>query len=137
MHLPTSMTLAYWMVLAAALLPYVGTAYAKFAEGGAKTYDNSAPRAHLETLPPKRRRAHWAQMNGFEAFPAFAAAVIIAHLAGAPQARIDALASIFVAARLAYTFCYIYDRPTARSIVWAVGVACVLGLFGAAGVSAS
>ena len=126
------MTLAYWMVLAAALLPYLGTTYAKFAEGGGRTYDNHAPRAQLETLPPKRRRAHWAQLNGFEAFPAFAAAAIIAHLAGAPQARIDLLACVFVAARLAYTFCYIHDKATARSLVWAVGLVCVIGLFGAA-----
>ena len=126
------MTLAYWMVLAAALLPYLGTTYAKFAEGGARTYDNHAPRPQLDALPPKRRRAHWAQLNGFEAFPAFAAAVIIAHLAGAPQERIDVLASVFVAARLVYTGCYIYDKPTARTLIWAVGLACVIGLFGAA-----
>jgi uncharacterized MAPEG superfamily protein len=126
------MTLAYWMVLAAALLPYLGTAYAKFSEGGARTYDNHAPRAQLETLPPKRRRGHWAQLNGFEAFPAFAAAVIIAHLAGTPQARIDVLACTFVAARLLYTACYIHDKPTARSLVWAVGLLCVIGLFVAA-----
>ena len=126
------MTLAYWMVLAAALLPYLGTTYAKFAEGGGRTYDNHAPRAQLETLPPRRRRAHWAQLNGVEAFPAFAAAVIIAHLAGAPQGRIDLLACGFVAARLAYTFCYIHDKATARSLVWAVGLVCVIGLFGAA-----
>jgi uncharacterized MAPEG superfamily protein len=129
------MTLAYWMVLAAALLPYLGTAYAKFAEGGGRTYDNHAPRAQLETLPPKRRRAHWAQMNGFEAFPAFAAAVIIAHLAGSPQARIDLLACVFVVARVIYTFCYIHDKATARSLVWAVGLVCVISLFGAAPVA--
>ena len=129
------MTLAYWMVLAAALLPYLATAYAKFAEGGGRTYDNHAPRAQMEALPPKRRRAHWAQLNGFEAFPAFAAAVIIAHLAGASQAPVDVLAAVFVAARLLYTGFYIYDRPTARSLVWAIGFACVLGLFGIAAIA--
>jgi uncharacterized MAPEG superfamily protein len=123
------MTLAYWMVLVAALLPYLGTSYAKFADGGARTYDNHAPRAQLDALPPQRRRAHWAQLNGFEAFPAFAAAVIIAHVAGAAQGRIDALAVVFIAARVLYTGFYIYDRPTARSLVWAVGLVCVIGLF--------
>lgn len=132
-HRALGMTFSYWMVFAAAMLPYLGTAYAKFADGGARTYDNNAPRAQMETLPPKRRRAHWAQMNGFEAFPAFAAAVIIAHLTGVRQDHIDALAAIFVLARLAYTGCYIYDKATARSLVWAVGFACVVGLFGEAG----
>lgn len=126
------MTLAYWMVLAAALLPYLGTTYAKFAGGGGKSYDNHAPRVQMEALPPNRRRAYWAQLNGFEAFPAFAAAVIIAHLAHASQGRIDMLAAIFVAARIVYTFCYIHDKATARSLVWVIGFACVLGLFGAA-----
>ena len=123
------MTFAYWMVLAAAFVPYVGTAYAKFSEGGAKTYDNHAPRAQMDSLPPQRRRAYWAQLNGFEAFPPFAAGVIIAHLAGGPQVWIDALAASFVALRVIYTLLYIYDRPTARSLVWAVALLCVVGLF--------
>jgi uncharacterized MAPEG superfamily protein len=131
-------TLAYWMVLAAAVLPYVGTAYAKFADGGGKTYDNGAPREQMDKLPPKRRRAHWAQLNGFEAFPPFAAAVIIARLCGASQAWIDLLACVFVTARIVYTGCYIYNRPTARSIVWAVGFLCVIAMFlAAAGATAS
>ena len=126
------MTLAYWMVLAAAFVPYIGTAYAKFADGGAKTYDNRAPRAQMESLPPQRRRAHWAQLNGFEAFPPFAAGVIIAHLTGAPQIWIDALAASFVALRVIYTLLYIHDKATARSVVWFAGLFCVVGLFAAA-----
>jgi uncharacterized MAPEG superfamily protein len=126
------MTLAYWTILAAMFLPYIGTAYAKFSEGGARTYDNHAPRAQAESLPPQRRRAYWAQLNAFEAFPGFAAGVIVAHLAGASQATIDALAVTFVALRLIYTGCYIYDKPTARSLVWAAALACVVGLYLAA-----
>jgi uncharacterized MAPEG superfamily protein len=123
------MTIAFWMVLAAALLPYAGTAYAKFADGGARTYDNHAPRAQMETLPPQRRRGYWAQLNGFEAFPAFAAAVIIAQLAGSEQALVDALAAVFITARVFYTGFYIYDKPTARSLAWSIGFLCVIGLF--------
>ena len=123
------MSLAYWMILAAALVPYIGTVYFKFAGGGAKTYDNSAPRAGVENLPPQRRRAYWAQLNGFEAFPPFAAAVIVAHLAGASQPGIDALAATFVVLRVIYTLLYIHDKPTARSLVWTAAFACVVGLF--------
>ena len=126
------MTLAYWMILAAAFLPYTATLYSKLAGGGGKTYDNSAPRAQAETLPPQRKRAHWAQLNGFEAFPAFAAGVIVAHLAGATQSCIDALAVAFVVLRVIYTFLYIHDKPTARSLVWFAGFLCVVGLFLAA-----
>ena len=123
------MTLAFAMVLVAALLPYIGAGYAKFADGGGKTYDNHAPRARMDSLPPRRQRAYWAQLNGFEAFPAFAAAVIVAHIAGAVPSWIDALAVTFVASRVIYTLLYIHDRPTARSVVWLAGLACVVGLF--------
>ena len=123
------MTLAYWMILVAALLPYIGTGYAKFAGGGGKTYDNHAPRTQVDSLPPQRRRAYWAQLNGFEAFPPFAAGVIVAHLAGASQYWIDTLAATFVALRVIYTLLYIHDQPTARSLVWVAALACVVSFF--------
>ncbi len=129
------MTLAYWMILAAAFLPYVGTTYAKFAGGGVRTYDNRAPRMQVDALPLPRRRAYWAQLNGFEAFPPFAAGVIVAHLAGATQSWINGLAVLFVALRVIYTLLYIHDRPSARSLVWFAALVCVVGLFVAAGMA--
>ena len=126
------MNFSYWMILAAALLPYAATYYFKLAGGGIKTYDNSAPRAGLENLPPARRRAYWAQLNGFEAFPPFAAAVIVAHLASVSQLWIDVLAGTFVALRVIYTLLYIHGRPTARSLSWAAAFSCVVALFVAA-----
>jgi uncharacterized MAPEG superfamily protein len=124
-----TMTIAYWMILAAAFVPYIGTGYAKFAGGGGRTYDNHAPRAQVDILPQQRRRAYWAQLNGFEVFPPFAAAVIVAHVAGASQLWVDMLATAFVGLRIIYTLLYIYDKPTARSAIWVAGLACVIGLF--------
>ena len=118
------MTFAYWMLLLAALLPYLTVGLAK--SGGV---DNRAPRVGLEGLSGWRRRADWAHRNHFEAFPAFAAAVLVAELAHAPQARIDLLAGIFVALRLVYTGLYIADQATLRSIVWALGFVAVIWLF--------
>jgi uncharacterized MAPEG superfamily protein len=123
------MTIAFWMILLAALLPYIATGYAKFAGGGAATYDNSAPRAQIDSLPPQRRRAYWAQLNGFEAFPPFAAGVIVAHLTGAPAVWTNSLAVAFVGLRVTYTLLYIHDKPTARSLVWFAGLLCVVTLF--------
>jgi uncharacterized MAPEG superfamily protein len=57
------MTFAYWMLLAAALLPYFTVGLAK--SGG---FDNHAPRPDLENLTGWRRRADWAHRNHFEAF---------------------------------------------------------------------
>lgn len=119
------MTTAYWCVMAAAMLPYAAVALAKARPG----FDNHAPRAWLERLSGWRQRAHWAHQNSFEAFPAFAAAVIIAHLAQAPQGRLDLLALVFVAARVAYIAAYVADAAVLRSLVWAAGLSCVIGLF--------
>jgi uncharacterized MAPEG superfamily protein len=119
------MTTAYWMILVAGLLPYWPTVASKWR----RDYNNAAPRAHVDRLAPRNQRAYWAQLNAFEAFPLFAAAVIIAHLAGAPQAQVDALAVAFTGFRVAYTLAYIYDKPTLRSLLWSGGVLCVIGLF--------
>jgi uncharacterized MAPEG superfamily protein len=119
------MTLGYWMVLAAGILPYFAIVVAKWRPD----YDNAAPRAGLERLGALQQRAYWAHQNGFEAFPLFAAAVIIAHLAKAPQQWVDGLALAFVLLRVGYTFCYIYNKPTLRSLSWAAAFLCVVGLF--------
>jgi uncharacterized MAPEG superfamily protein len=123
------MTIAYWCVLVAGLLPYVATAFAKI---GGERYTNRYPRAWLDKQQGFRARANSAQANGFEAFPLFAAAVVVAHLAHAPQGRIDLLALIFIVARVAYTLCYLVDWHWARSSVWLIGLLATLGLFIAA-----
>jgi len=122
------MTLAYWCVLIAALLPYLFTGFAKFGKLG--SYDNRAPREFLGRLDGWRKRADWAQMNTFEAFPFFAAAVIIAHLAGgARQSVIDGLAVAWVVLRLLYGAAYILDKATLRSLLWTGALGCAVALF--------
>ncbi len=120
------MSLAYWCVLIAAILPYPIVIVAK---ANKKQFDNSAPREQLAQAEGYRKRANWAQFNAFEAFPPFAAAVIIAHLQHAPQATIDTLAATFIAMRVLHAIFYIANKPTLRSIVWSLGFACVIGLF--------
>lgn len=120
------MTIAYWCVLVAALMPYVATSIAK---AGGERYSNRNPRVWLARQEGVRARANAAQQNGFEAFPFFAAAVIVAHLTQAPQDRIDALAVIFVAARVAYVICYVADWHLARSLVWTIGIVATITLF--------
>ena len=120
------MSIAYWCVLVAAVLPYVFTIIAK---SGAK-YNNHAPREFLEKQEGYHKRAHWTQLNGFEAFPPFAAAVIIASLAApASQGTIDMIAVGFVVARVLYGIAYLADKPPLRSLIWMVGLGCVISLF--------
>jgi len=123
------MAVAYSCLLIAAVMPFFLAGYAKFSSKG---YDNSAPREFLEKLQGRAKRAHYAQLNSFEAFPAFAVAVIIAHLAAVTQSHITTLAVSFVIFRLLYGICYIADKHIFRSIVWFGGLFCVVSLFIAA-----
>lgn len=122
------MTLAYWCVLAAILLPFVTVGIAKWSVD----YDNAAPRDWLAGRSGRAKRAHHAHLNHFESLPGFAAAVIIAHLAGAAQGWVDGLAVAYVALRVGYTAAYVGDQPTLRSLLWIGALACVVGLFVAA-----
>nr|MBK7066366.1 MAPEG family protein [Deltaproteobacteria bacterium] len=119
------MTTAYWCVLIAGLLPYLAATVAK---AGVK-FDNNNPRDWLAKQEGWRRRANAAQSNGFEALPFFAAAVIVAHLAHAPQGRIDTLALGFIAARVAHFAAYLADVAPLRSLVWMAGLGCTIALF--------
>ncbi len=120
------MTIALWCVFIAGLLPYAAVGVAKI---GGKGYDNANPRAWMARTEGFRARANAAHLNAFEAFPFFAAAVLVAHMLHAPQSKIDMLAMIFIAARIAYTALYLADRPTLRSLFWGAGMACVISLF--------
>ncbi|WP_114639638.1 MAPEG family protein [Polynucleobacter necessarius] len=120
------MTIAYACVLFMGLFPYVAAGIAK---KGFEQYDNANPRQWLAKQTGFRARANAAQANLFESLPLFFAAVIIAHIANAPQSRIDALAIGFVIARIAYLICYIANWPTTRSIVWLLGLICVVTIF--------
>ena len=120
------MSTALWCVLIAGLLPYAATLTAKI---GGTRFDNANPRDWLGNQSGFRRRANAAQLNSFEAFPLFAAAVIVAEMQGAPQARIDLLALVFVVARIAYLGLYLTDLATLRSLAWFVGIASAVAIF--------
>ena len=120
------MTLAYWCVLAAALMPFLFTGIAKFTGG---RYNNYSPREFLEKQDGFRKRAHWAQLNSFEAFPFFAAAVIIAHQTGGDQGYIDMLAAAFIGIRVVYGVMYLANLAALRTLVWAAGLACIIAIF--------
>ena len=118
------MTAAFWCVLIAGLMPYFTVAAAK--AGG--RYDNHNPRDWAAKTEGFRKRAYAAHQNHFEAFPLFAAAVLIADLKGGPRLSVDILAIIFIAARLGYTICYIRDLPNLRSLFWFIGIATVVAI---------
>ncbi|MGF6556951.1 putative MAPEG superfamily protein [Pseudomonas sp. S30_BP2TU TE3576] len=123
------MTVALWCILIAILLPYVCTWVAKIS-GGFRLKDNHDPRDFLDSLEGLGRRAHAAQLNSFEVIPAFAAAVIVAHLVGnAELVTINVLSVLFITSRLLYIICYLADWATLRSLVWFVGIGLIVSFF--------
>ncbi len=115
------MTIAELMLLAAVLLTIgtIGTAKVR----GGRAYDNGRPRDPGFYQDPFRARALGAHQNGFEAFPFFAAAVLLAEMRNAPQGVLDVLAVAFIALRVMYVAFYLGDKPTARSVVWSCAFA--------------
>jgi uncharacterized MAPEG superfamily protein len=124
------MTLAFWCIPLAAFLPLVWIGYAKVKSGN---YDNANPRVWRAALQGEFQRAAFAETNGYEAFPPFAAAVIVAHVAGAQQPVIDGLAGLFIAARVLHGMFYIKGNDLFRSLAWLVGFMSIIGLFLTAG----
>lgn len=130
------MIVAFWCVLIAALMP-IGCSYlAKFgsrsasaADGAAPRFDNREPRAWLARQTGVRGRANAAQHNSFEAFPFFAAAVVIAVLQHVAVSTIDACAIVFIVARCAFIAAYVADRPSLRSLSFGIGFASCVALF--------
>jgi uncharacterized MAPEG superfamily protein len=126
------MTIAYWCVLIAGLMPLFTIVFAK---RGRPDFDNAEPRAWLEKQSGLRRRADYAHRNHFEAFPFFAAGVIIAQQVHAAQNMVNLLALIFIVARVIYTILYLKDRPSQRSAVWGIAFLAAIGLFVLAGLT--
>ena len=129
-----TMSLAYYSVAIAAAIPYLvlgltlipsRTVPARWGKG----YDNRDPRRESEKLVGWRRRAHNAQANSYEVFPAFAASVIMAVTMRGSSPVIDAWAVAFVASRVLFCAFYVTDLATARSTMWAIGALCIGALF--------
>jgi uncharacterized MAPEG superfamily protein len=120
------MTIAFYCVLIAAFLPMLFTGLAKFSGPG---FNNFKPRDFQDALTGVRQRAHWAHLNSFEAFPPFAAAVCIAHIAHGQNQFVDQLAMGFVALRLGYGGAYMANVAWLRSLLWLGAVLCWVSMY--------
>ena len=124
------MTTPFWCVLVAGLLPYV---WVTMAAGESRTQfgsvDNKLPRLQEAQLAGRGARAMGAHNNAFEVFPLFAAAVIVAHIAGADPGWSNLLAIVWVVARILHGILYLSDVDVMRSLSFVVGQLCSIGLF--------
>jgi len=96
---------------------------------GFRDYDNSKPRNPGFYQDAIRARALGAHQNGIEAFPFFAAAVLLAEFRAAPQNLINELAVLFLIVRIAYVFTYLGNRSRLRSILWNIGFVINIAIF--------
>jgi uncharacterized MAPEG superfamily protein len=122
-----TLSIAYWCVLIAALLPYL---WGYVSKSSGERYDNRDPRGWTARQSnPRVHRAHAAELNSYEAFAPFAAGVILAQLAGVPADRIAWLAIAFVILRVLHGIVYIAGLlHTVRSVVWTGSFTCVVAL---------
>ena len=118
---------AYWCVLVAAILPYVWVLIAK---RSAPNFNNRNPRAWLAKQDGnyKVQRANAAHLNAFEAFAPFAAAVLMAQVAGVDPSQVALLALTFIGLRVLHGLFYLFDVPALRSLAWLGGFVCMAWL---------
>lgn len=121
------MTIAYWCLLATIVLPYLWVAIARLPV--LTLEKNLIPRIASESYSGKRQRTYWAHLNALEMVAPFTAAVITAHLLGAPQDRIDVLAMLFVGFRVAHALAYIANLGVLRTVMFTGGFICLVAIF--------
>ena len=117
--------LAYTALLTALLwIPYV---VCQVQTNGFLTpgnYKDPAPRP----VPLWGERAHRAYLNAVETFAPFAALVIVAQLAGKTNGVTAMLVMAFFWLRLAHAVVYLFAIPFVRTLIFTLGVACVVAL---------
>lgn len=116
------MSIPFWCVFISAVLIFVAripVSRAMKEQGG---YDNHLPRNQQAQLTGLGARAVAAHQNSFEAFLLFSVGVLMAHSTQTAGFLIDALAIIFVVARVIYLLLYWYDLAWQRTLVWSVGL---------------
>jgi len=116
------MTVAFWCVFVAAILPYIPFALVRGLDPG-------NPRLRVRDLAGLPARAHAAHLNAFEAFPPFAAAVVISHLALGANGWTNGLALAFVLFRIGHAGFYLADNQPLRSACFTLGILTVIAIF--------
>jgi len=127
------MTTPLWCLLIVAVLPYP----LAFLGGYFKTkqfgkIDNKQPRQQTALLEGAGARVAAAQANAWEALGLFTAAMVVLHLANPEAARGASAANLslgFLATRIAHPILYIANQDILRSLVFMVGMGCVIGIF--------
>jgi uncharacterized MAPEG superfamily protein len=123
------MTLITVCLIFAAFMPLLAKAplgYLQAKQDGG--YDNANPRAQQASLSGLGAKALAAHNNAFEAFPPFAAGVLLALWSQADLVTVQWLCVVHIVARVGHLGFYLLDLSTLRSISWVVGFVCSIAL---------
>ncbi len=118
------MLLVYWFLVLAALMPY---GLVQIARG--PNFNNSKPRDNYAKAEGRQKRAYNAHVNSLEAFPIFAAAVLVAVQGGMAGWTLNLLALGWLLVRCGYIYAYLKDMPRERSALWAVAMILNVAMF--------
>ena len=123
------MALHLWCIVAAWILVYSSKLPVAVAMQRAGGYDNRHPRAQQATLTGWGARSVATHLNGFETFAPFAAAVLVAHLAGGLRGLMGRTGDRLRRLPRPVPDLLPGGSATLRSIVWSVGWLATLALF--------
>src|SRR5690554_2217869 len=118
------MSVLIWCLLIAGLLPIAAKAPVVYFQNRDKGYDNRHPRAQQQRLTGAGARAVAGHYNAYEAFPLYAAAVLLVIVTNQVTALNITLAVGFVALRIGYHILYIANWDKLRSLVWLFALLC-------------
>ncbi|MBG23249.1 MAG: hypothetical protein CMF22_07305 [Idiomarinaceae bacterium] len=118
------MSLMIWCLLIAGLLPIAAKAPVVYFQNRDNGYDNRHPRAQQQRLTGAGARAVAGHYNAYEAFPLFAAAVLLVIATDQVNALNQWLAVGFIGFRIAYHVLYLANWDKLRSLVWFFALLC-------------
>lgn len=118
------MSTLIWCLLIAGLLPIAAKAPVVYFQNRDKGYDNRHPRAQQSRLTGAGARAVAGHYNAFEAFPLYAAAILLVLVTEQLTALNTTLAISFIGFRVAYHVFYLANWDKLRSLVWLFALFC-------------
>ncbi len=125
-----SNTIAMTSLIAAVFIPLVFTGVAAgLRKRQFGHVDAHHPRIQQAQATGPAARAGGAAANGWEALATFAPAVVLAASTSPSSGLATIFALAWIPVRLAHGVAYIADVPPLRTFLFAIGVACALGLY--------
>ncbi len=118
-----------WCLVVVTFLPFVlGMVAGKLRKDQMGFIDNKTPRLQQAQLTGVAARALAAHQNAWEALMMFAPIALIAYLVGVDPIKAGLTAIVFVVLRLLHAIFYIANLDIARSIMFILGIACLIRL---------